>query len=243
MKNLLTLFVLLASISFAQLNSFTQTSLSTAVTASDRFINVSSATGITAGSPGVKQTYLYVLDPGSQRGELMRVTSVSGTRIGVLRNSGGTIASGHISGTSGAIVLVGTADLFESFDPAGTCTVANAKVLPWINITNGRQWLCGLAGTWVPGWQNDLQPSPTATVASAASLITPSGPLFTISGTAAITGFNRPVGFANGTICAIPSGIFTTTAANNIALASTAVVNRQLCWVYNSSTDKFIPSY
>ncbi len=238
---LISLFILVALTSFAQLNSFTSTTLSTAATIADRVFVVASATNITAGTVSTPQSYLYIIDPGTNRGELVRVTAVNGTRISVLRNQGGTIASGHVSG---AIVLVGQGNWFESYDPNGSCTLSTVKINPWVNVTNGRMWLCSsVSNTWVPGWQNDLQPSTTATVASAAGLITPSGPLFTISGTAAITGFTKPTGFSHGQFCAIPSGIFTTTTANNIALASTAVVNRLLCWTYNPSTDKFVPSY
>jgi hypothetical protein len=228
--------------SFGQ-TSLSQTTLSAAITQTQNCFNVASRTGINSpGTTGVG-SLLYILDPGAGKGEAVRVTSLPVTpanQVCVIRGTDSTSASGHISG---AIVVHGDPGLFRTVDPSGACSASTQIVTPYINLTNGRQWLCGLAGTWVPGWQNDLQVSPTATVASAASLITPSGPLFTISGTAAITGFNRPVGFANGQICAIPSGIFTTTAASNIALASTAVVNRTLCWVYNSSTDKFVPTY
>ncbi|HEY1533771.1 MAG TPA: hypothetical protein VGF76_07120, partial [Polyangiaceae bacterium] len=97
---------------------------------------------------------------------------------------------------------------------------------------------------WVPGWGNTDSPARvSAAVASAAGLITPSGPLFHITGTAAITGFNVPVGFQSGGFCAIPDGAFTTTNATNIAIASTAVVNKLLCWTWDDTNSKFVPSY
>jgi hypothetical protein len=80
-------------------------------------------------------------------------------------------------------------------------------------------------------------------VASAAGLVTPSGPLFHITGTAAITGFNIPVGFTGGSFTVIPDGAFTTTTANNIAIASTAVVSKPLTFTFDAGTAKFYPSY
>jgi hypothetical protein len=240
-KTIFSLF-LLASLAFGQLNTFTSTTLASAVSAGATTIRVASATNIVAASIAnqTNGSFLYVADPGTGQGELMKVTGVNGTIISVQRGVSG-IAGGHVSG---AIVLVGRADWYSLYDPAGACTVANTVVQPWINTANGRHWLCSsVTGSWVPGFTNGLPPAPTATVASAAGLITPSGPLFTISGTAAITGFNKPTGFVSGGFCAIPSGTFTTTTANNIALGSTAVVNRQLCWVYNPATDKFVPTY
>jgi len=164
--------------------------------------------------------------------------------VTVLRGQFGTKVSAHISGT---IVLLGPNNGFQVIDPPinGACTSTSTLYTPWVNILTGNQWLCSsVTGTWVPGFNNDLQPAvPTAAVASAAGLITPSGLLFHITGTAAITGFNIPVGFSRGTICAIPDAIWTTTNANNIAIASTAVVGKVECWTYDQNTAKFYPSY
>jgi hypothetical protein len=114
-----------------------------------------------------------------------------------------------------------------------------------VNTKTGSEWLCSTVTlSWVPGFGNDVGPAAvTAAVASAAGKITPSGPLFHITGTAAITGFNIPVGFTGGNVCAIPDGIFTTTNANNIAIASTAVVSKTECWTYDTNAAKFYPAY
>jgi hypothetical protein len=114
-----------------------------------------------------------------------------------------------------------------------------------VDIRTSAQYLCSsVTGTWVAGWQNDLlSNAPTAAVASAAGFITPSGPLFHVTGTAAITGFNIPVGFAYGSFTVIPDGAFTTTSANNIALGSTAVTSKALTFTYDPATGKFYPGY
>lgn len=234
----LSFLLLLAGSAFGQ-TALTATTLSNAVTTSSiTYITVASATGITV----TPQTVLYIDN------EALAVSSVSGTLIGVRRGMIGTAASGHISG---AMVLAGPPAAFLSYDPSGSCTNGQGLFLysPLVNVKRGNQWLCStVTGKIVPGFGNiDFAPSQVTTaVASAAAKITPSGPLFHVTGTAAITGFNIPVGFdpkGSSQICLIPDAIFTTTAANNIALASTAVVSKSLCYVYDGNSAKFYPSY
>lgn len=237
MKKLIFCLLFLIGLASQAQTSLTQTSLSTAVT--NTFVTsvrVASATGITA-----NQTMLYI------DGEALWPTAVSGTTISVMRGYNGTISSGHISG---AMVLIGPPQAFAVVDPFGSCTNGQGvfQFSPVVNIRNGNQWLCStVTGKVIPGWGNISDPPQVSTaVASAAGLVTPSGPMFHITGALAITGFNIPVGFdpkVGATICAIPDAAFTTTAANNIALASTGVISKTLCWTYDGNTAKFYPSY
>ena len=82
------------------------------------------------------------------------------------------------------------------------------------------------------------------TIASAAT-IAPTKQITFVSGTTAIDTITAPTGIATtgGQITIIPTGIFTTTAAGNIALASTAVVSRALIMTYDATTTKWYPSY
>jgi hypothetical protein len=82
------------------------------------------------------------------------------------------------------------------------------------------------------------------TVASATSIII-SAPVTFVSGTTAIATIASPDLTATGgaQITLIPTGIFTTTTAGNIALATTAVVSRALTLTYDSATAKWYPSY
>jgi hypothetical protein len=82
------------------------------------------------------------------------------------------------------------------------------------------------------------------TVASATSIII-SAPVTFVSGTTAIETIAAPDLTATGgaQITLIPTGIFTTTTAGNIALATTAVVSRALTLTYDSATAKWYPSY
>ena len=217
----------------AQVYSLTQTTLSSAIaTGAVQTFTVASATGITV-SPA---TYLYVEQ------EAMLVLAVNGTAITVARGQNTTKAAGH---PTAAMVLIGSPDWFSDTDPTGACVTASTKTAPHVNVLTGKEWLCStITLSWVPGFQNTTLPARvTAAVASAAGLITPSGPLFHVTGTAAITGFTIPVGFAYGSFSVIPDGIFTTTTANNVAIASTAVVGKLLTFTWDDKNSNFVPSY
>lgn len=239
-------FIILGALAitcFAQQKTVIQTSLSAAAVAGASTIVVASATGINAPSTSVPGSMLYIVEWGQTKGEAVTVSAVSGTTISV-RHGGPGKGAAH---ASGAMVLVATSpDWFVSTDPIGSCTTANTYATPLLNIQNGNQWLCStITLTWVPGFGNyAAPPAATTAVASAAGLITPSGPLFHITGTAAITGFNVPLGYNGGRFCVIPDGAYTTTTANNIALASTATTSKIMCFDYDKAASKpFFPSY
>jgi hypothetical protein len=82
------------------------------------------------------------------------------------------------------------------------------------------------------------------TIASAGT-IAPTTRIVFISGTTAIATITppSPISAGGGQITLIPTGIFTTTTAGNIALASTAVVGKALIMTYDSGTAKWYPSY
>jgi hypothetical protein len=217
------------------------TTLSAAVDSQARSFPVASTSGILAG-------YGLVLD-----NEVLIVASVpSSTQLVVApRGAYGTVSVPHKTGT---MALAAPASAFIKYVPAGTCSAGtglfyNTTILITTDSGNaGAQWQCSsVTGKIVPGFGNGSVPAaPVAAVASAAGKITPSGLLFHVTGTAAITGFNIPVGFdptEGATICAIPDGLWTTTTANNIAVATTAVVGKTVCWAYDPGTAKFYPYY
>jgi hypothetical protein len=216
--------------------SLTQTTLSAAISSSARTIPVASVTGISAGS-------VALIDS-----EIVAVASTGTNSFAVApRGAAGTFGAPHVSG---AMVLVGPAPAFIAYDPSGACTNGQGLFLysPVVNTRTGNEWLCSsVTGKVIPGFGNTAaQSAPATAVASAAGKVTPSGPLFHITGALAITGFNIPVGFdptEGQTVCAIPDGAFTTTNANNIAIASTGVVSKLLCWAYDPNAAKFYPTY
>ena len=82
------------------------------------------------------------------------------------------------------------------------------------------------------------------TIASATT-IAPTKPITFISGTTAVVNITAPspISAGGGTIILIPTGAFTWTAAGNIAVLGTAVVNRALSLTYDVTTTKWYPSY
>jgi hypothetical protein len=227
---------------FAQTNSLTSTTLSLAALSTDRTITVTSATGINAPSQGTIGSQLYVISPGNPRGETMLVQAVNGLIINVARGRTGSATAIP----NGATVLIGQPNYFRDFDPSGGCTAAATFITPHVNVKTGAQWLCSTVTlSWVPSWNNPAADAfaPTAAVASAAGAITPSGPLFHVTGALAITSFTLPVGFTGGSFTIIPDGAYTTTATNDIALASTGVLSKPQTWTYDTATAKFYPSY
>ena len=81
------------------------------------------------------------------------------------------------------------------------------------------------------------------TLASAAT-ITPTLKVCFVSGTTTINTIDKPADFVNGgQITLIPKGLWSTGTSGNIALATTAVVNRALVLTFDVVTNKRYPSY
>ena len=222
-----------------------QTTLSAAITNEQVTFGVASATGLTAPVQGVQQQ-IYVLEPGTYRGELMNVVAVNGTQVTVVRLS--EFRGKHLSG---AIVIIQNPDptaepVFITKDPSPSPMSVPTQTFV-INVTTGSQWIYStVTNSWVPGYVNGTGAplSPTAAVASPAGQITPTGPLFHVTGTNAITGIVLPLGFIGGTITMIPDGVFSWTTANNIIVASgTIVVGIPITFTYDFNTGKFYPDF
>ena len=87
--------------------------------------------------------------------------------------------------------------------------------------------------------------SAAAPTLASATTIAPTTQIAFVSGTTAIATITAPspISLGGGQITLIPTGIFTTTTAGNIALASTAVVGKALIMTYDATTTKWYPSY
>lgn len=250
--NLILGLALAATSAFGQLNTLVQTSLSAAITNTQNCFNVGSGTGIVAPTSGVAGSALWIQDIGQTMGELVNTQSISGTYV-----CGGRTSSRATSHLSGAMVLVATApNWFQSKDPRGTCTAAGVYVTPYLNIQTGAQWVCGpKTGAWIPGWNNYAAPpeiNAASAVASVAGTTGVDGPLIHVSGTNAITAWQPGIGWQGQGFCVIPDAGFTTTNGGTtvaatrvtaIALGSTAVANKTLCFTYDATNSKFTPSY
>ena len=138
----------------------------------------------------------------------------------------GTVTSGVISAcTSSGMVLtapvLGTPASGVLDNCTGSPTLTNVK-------------FSGLAATTAAA----------PTIASATTIV-PTKPITFISGTTAVVNITAPspISAGGGTIILIPTGAFTWTAAGNIAVLGTAVVNRALSLTYDVTTTKWYPSY
>ena len=239
----------------AQQFTLTQTTLNSDVTASQTTFQLGSVTGILGQGPGATGgstgntgsggtgTGVYI---DTEYASVVSVNTTAKT-VSVLRGMDGTKATGHKAST---MVLFGNPNAFLTFNPSGTCAVANVPAQPTINVNTGLQWLCSsITLTWVPGFGNpgtSAQPiSNTTLVADAASAVLPSGPQFEMGGgTNAVTGFTIPVG-CNATVrggcqfTVFPTTAFTWTTAGNIAVAGTAVAFLSITFRWDATTSKW----
>jgi hypothetical protein len=138
----------------------------------------------------------------------------------------GTVASGNISAcTSTSMVMVtpvlGTPTSGVLTNCTGSPTFTDVKT-------------SGLLAT-----------TAAASTIASATTIAPTKQITFISGTAAVVTITAPapISAGGGTITLIPTGAFTWTAAGNIAVLGTAVVNRALTMTYDVTTTKWYPSY
>ena len=96
--------------------------------------------------------------------------------------------------------------------------------------------------TKVFGVQATGQVAPTI---ASATTIAPTTSIVFVSGVVSIATITPPTGIVTtgGQITIIPTGVFSTTTAGNIALATTAVVSKALIMTYDAVTLKWYPSY
>jgi len=135
-----------------------------------------------------------------------------------------------------SLTLAGTDATVMTF-PTTSATIARtdaAQTFTGDQTYSGSQIVAGLRST-----------SAAAPTIASATTIAPTTQIVFISGTAAIDTITppSPISLGGGQITLIPTGLFTTTTAGNIALASTAVVSRALVMTYDATTTKWYPSY
>lgn len=135
-----------------------------------------------------------------------------------------------------SLTLAGTDATVMTF-PTTSASVARtdaAQTFTGDQTYSGSQIVSGLRAT-----------SAAAPTIASATTIAPTTQIVFISGTAAIDTITppSPISLGGGQITLIPTGLFTTTTAGNIALASTAVVSQALIMTYDVTTTKWYPSY
>jgi hypothetical protein len=234
--------------------------LDNVVSTNDNIAIGQNALGITTGSENVAigQIALAVYT-GSQnvaigRAALLACTNGSGN-CAVGRDAGVqiTTGSGNVCVGNGAGVittgsnntLIGRSAAVSAAGDSNSIVIGNAAVGLGTNtsvIGRAATTLTRLFGNTVTGLL--ATPAAAPTIASATT-IAPTTPIVFVSGITPIATITAPAPIASGggQITIIPTGIFTTTTAGNIALASTSIVSRALTMTYDTTTAKWYPSY
>jgi len=112
-------------------------------------------------------------------------------------------------------------------------------------VNNGTTDAMTISSTGQLSVQGLIASSNAAPTIASATTIAPNTKIVFISGTTPIATITAPapISTGGGEIKLIPTGIFTTTTAGNIALASTAIVGKVLIMTYDATTTKWYPSY
>jgi hypothetical protein len=227
-----TLFAF-SALAFGQYSN-APTTLNGSIGRGDTVLTLTSSTGVTAA--GLSPVTGLYMD--REYMEVVSNTNASGTgNMWNVRRGVGGIQSAHNSGT---VVWVGTPGAFDKGpnDRVGACTYA-ALPFPIVNIKSGDVQVCAINGQWtqfgVYGESN------VGSVIASATTIVVTNPVVHVSGTTAIATITANAITPGQTITLIPDGIFTTTTAGNISLASTAVVGKALIMTWDGT--KYNPSY
>ena len=246
MKTLKALSLLPLLAGFASAQSVTlNTTLATAMGRGDQTISLTACTSVMAAGLApvtglyVDREYMTIAPTGN--------VNPNGTGC-VWNVKRGAPSSGSIQGTHnvGATVWYGnpsqTSGPFDNgpYDRVGACTATNFAYLPLVMIRTGNLITCGTDGAYHKfGSYNE---SSVGSVVASATTITLTNRVVTVSGTAAIATITAVGAFPGTTVTLLPTGIFTTTNAGNIAIASTAVVGKALIMTLGP-TGTWYPSY
>lgn len=174
---------------------------------------------------------------------------INNSNVSVANTTGVVVSSGSWTATSGAAV---TAKVAPTYNQASG-TAANTDLLISRTETalgSGPQKMlslqAGAAGTteYFGVTNRGIVLHNNGSTVVAAATIAPTGAQFHVSGTTQIATITAPQECASGCeIMVIPDGLFTTSTGGNIALATTAVLNRVIKFVYDATTVKWYPSY
>ena len=180
----------------------------------------------------------------------------SNTAIGsnALLNSNGSYntALGYSAGDSGISNTYGNFNTWLGYGTGSaigyltnSTAIGNGAIISYSNqvvLGNSSVTQCLINGSAALTAPNDTSAA-IPTISSGAT-IWPTTPIVFVSGTAEIINISPPLNNRfSAQITIIPTGAFTTTTGGNIALASTAVVNRTMTFTYSAATLMWYPSY
>jgi hypothetical protein len=144
---------------------------------------------------------------------------------------------GPSTGSTISTILQSTAGM-----PAigAVCTSYN---LDYLNYQTGERRVC-VAGLIEP---SGLGTEAIGTAIASASTIAPVAKITHVTGTTNVVTITPPAAYTTagygGCIVLIPDGLWSTTNAGNIAIATTGVVSKQLNLCYDATAAKWYPSY
>lgn len=113
----------------------------------------------------------------------------------------------------------------------------------WVNDLDSTFVFDG--SNWIPETNSLMATGAAAPTIASSTTIAPTKAITFISGTTDVVTITapEPIASGGGQIVLIPTGLFSTTTAGNIAIATTAVVSKALTMTYDTTTTKWYPSY
>ena len=208
------------------------------------FANIPTGTTVTYGFPSLSGT-LATLANTSQTFAGATTFSNTLTVSSTFSATGTTATLG--SSTAASTLGIGTGATIAA--ATKTVNIGTAGVSTSITNINIGSAVSGATGTTlnsnnVTFAKLQARVGAAPTIASAAT-IAPTTQIAFVSGTTTIDTITAPspISLGGGTITLIPTGIFTTSTAGNIALASVSIVSRALTMTYDVTTAKWYPSY
>lgn len=171
---------------------------------------------------------LTLLERAYHSGETVNVVNVAAAGVAKVMLYADTLTSnvgqlrGKQTGTTGGQVSIQTKR--DASTPADAIT--------WDNLQN----------TIINGLLATAAAAPTI---ASSNTIAPTKPITFISGVTVLKTITAPspISAGGGQITLIPTGLWSTDLTGNIALATTAVVNKALIMTYDTTTGKWYPSY
>ena len=196
-------------------------------------LTITQGTGISVSTSGTTVTISATGGNGYTGSQGVTGLGFTGSR-GFTGSIGFTGSSGSgYTGSAGSFPTSTSNALTISNSTTNTSTNAGALVVTGgVGIGSGLVVNLIARGSW----------SPTIT---STSTISPTYAINFVSGSATINTIvaPSPILYSSGQITLIPTGLWTISTSGNVALASTAIVNKALIMTFDGGTNKWYPSY
>ena len=181
--------------------------------------------------------------------EALRVIEALSSRV---KSKSTTAEPTAVNGDAYIIPSSATGTLWSTYAVNSVAIGIGGTWKEYVPIEGWRVWVNDLNATfvfdgsnWIPDTDALNATGTNAPTIGSATTIAPSKPITFISGTTNVATITapEPIASGGGQITLIPTGLFSTTTAGNIALATTAVVSKAIILTYDATTTKWYPSY